>query len=649
MRTLLALLLLSTPAFAAQRELGNLVLDDIDEVPPRIRDRVAQYSAARGALLQDFAPDGTGLLISTRFGETSQIHRVKSALGDRRQLTFFNEPISNAFFDPARPKEGFYFAMDSGGGEFYQYYWYDLASGTPALLTDGKSRHESPSLANKGKRLAFSGNARNGKDLDLYTQQGAEKPKLLKEVQGSWHVVDWSPDDKRLLARQYISITESYLHLIDAETGASEPLNKDLKVAYGDAAFSKDGKSIFYTSDHDSEFLRLVQHDLASGKRTVLTEKIAWDVHGLAVSAKWIAFAVNEGGRSAVYRAPVKTPLAHEKIALPVGVVWGIEFDDQGERLGLTLTSSDSSSDAYVVAMKDKKVERWTESEVGGLDPKRFVVPELVEYKTFDGRMIPAWLYKPKEAKGPAPVVVAIHGGPEAQSKADFNASQQYWVNELGLAVLVPNVRGSAGYGKSYLTLDNAEKREDSVKDIGAALDWIATQPALDPKRVAVYGGSYGGFMVLASLAMFPERIKCGVDIVGISNFVTFLERTEAYRRDLRRVEYGDERDPKMRELLQRISPTTNAKKIKAPLFVVQGKNDPRVPVTEAEQIVATVRGQGKKVWYLLGKDEGHGFQKRVNRDFFMQATALFFEKYLLDVPAKAEAPGAKTGALATP
>jgi dipeptidyl aminopeptidase/acylaminoacyl peptidase len=243
-----------------------------------------------------------------------------------------------------------------------------------------------------------------------------------------------------------------------------------------------------------------------------------------------------------------------------------------------------------------------------------------------------AFYYKPHaaDATHKAPVIVAIHGGPEAQSNVAFNPVIQYWVNELGAAVLVPNVRGSSGFGKKFLTLDNGMKREDSVKDIGQLLLWLEKQPELDAGRVAVYGGSYGGYMVLSSLFHYPGRIKCGVEIVGVSNFVTFLEHTESYRRDQRRAEYGDERDPEMRKFLTAIAPTTHAKEIKQPLLVAQGKNDPRVPISEAEQIVKTVRAGGAPVWYMVAADEGHGFQKKGNRDQFTNAVSLFLEEYLL-------------------
>jgi dipeptidyl aminopeptidase/acylaminoacyl peptidase len=299
--------------------------------------------------------------------------------------------------------------------------------------------------------------------------------------------------------------------------------------------------------------------------------------------------------------------------------------------------SATSPSDAYVIDLAARSLTRWTRSEIGGLDPDRFVSPTLVRYPTFDQvdgapRTIPAFYYRP--ANLPAgrrlPVVINIHGGPEAQSLPTFNPTVQYLVNELGVAVLVPNVRGSSGYGKTWLTLDNAEKREDSVRDIGALLDWIAAQPELDEGRVGVYGGSYGGYMVLATMATYPERIRAGVDIVGISHFGTFLQNTEDYRRDLRRAEYGDERDPAIAALFERISPLNNAHRITAPLFVAQGRNDPRVPWTEAEQIVKAVRGNGQPVWYLLFADEGHGFRKKTNADYFTAATMLFWQAHLL-------------------
>ena len=281
-------------------------------------------------------------------------------------------------------------------------------------------------------------------------------------------------------------------------------------------------------------------------------------------------------------------------------------------------------------ALEYGDLTRWTESEVGGLDTTAFRVPELIRYPTFDmdgaeQREIPAWVYKPA-GKGPHPVVISIHGGPEGQSRPSFSSTYQMWIEKLGVAVIRPN-----GYGKTYVGLDNGFKREDSVKDIGALLDWIETQPDLDKDRVAVFGGSYGGYMVLASAVHYSDRLAAAVDIVGISNFVTFLENTQDYRRDLRRVEYGDERDPAMRAHLEKISPLNNVDQISVPMFIVQGENDPRVPVTEAAQVVEALREQGHTVWYMNALNEGHGYRKRENRDIYQQATVLFLQKHLVD------------------
>jgi dipeptidyl aminopeptidase/acylaminoacyl peptidase len=404
-------------------------------------------------------------------------------------------------------------------------------------------------------------------------------------------------------------------------------------VAFGTAAFLTD-RRVLATCDDESEFLRLVELDVErpGARPEAVVGRTAWDVTDLEVSddgRRW-AYATNEGGTSALYVGKTAALEKVLRVPLPKGVLGGLQFDPSGRRLGLAFNGATAPDDAWSVDVDSRKLTRWTYSEVGGLDASRFVEPELVEFPSFDGRKIPAWVYRPREAKGPVPVIVNIHGGPEGQSQATFSSVAQYWANELGAAVVFPNVRGSSGYGKTYLRLDNAEKREDSVKDVGALLDWVAAQPGLDQGRVAVIGGSYGGYMSLASLVHYSDRLRCGVDVVGISHFVTFLEHTEGYRRDLRRVEYGDERDPAMRALLERISPLTNASRIKRPLFVVQGANDPRVPASEAEQIVRTVREGGGAVWYMLARDEGHGFAKKKNRDAYLSAVSLFFETHLL-------------------
>jgi dipeptidyl aminopeptidase/acylaminoacyl peptidase len=640
MRRLIAITVLihCIAAHAQRREVGSLVLDKVPDPPARIAERAAQYQAARGAGFLDWEPSGNGMLIATRFGDTTQIHQVAAPGGDRRQLTFFKEPVSEAVYSAGgagKKNAGLLLRMDSGGGEFYQYHYFDLTTGRPQLLTDGKSRNEGLMPSHNRARFAFASTLRNGKDFDLYVMNGTDGRgiKRVHQGEGQWNVVDWSPDDTKLLARRYVSINESYLYVVDLVTGDATELNpqKDKKIAYGPAAFARKGGGIYLVSDEDSEFRRIVKLDAASGKKEIVSPKVDWDVDDLELSPDGtLAYTLNEGGTSALFvMAPGGKPV---RIPTEPGVMGRLRFDESGKRLGFSLSSSRSSADAYGLEVKTRKLTRWTQSEVGGINPAVFVAPERIQVESFDKRPISAWYYKPHgaDATHKAPVIITIHGGPEAQASAAFSPVIQYWVLELGAAVIAPNVRGSSGYGKSFLLLDNADKREDSVKDIGALLDWVGERPELDAARVAVQGGSYGGYMVLASMAMFPDRVRCGVEIVGISNFVTFLEHTEGYRRDLRRAEYGDERDPEMRKKLNAISPTTLVAKIKKPLFVAQGKNDPRVPYTEAEQIVKAVRDAGGTAWYLLAKDEGHGFQKKPNRDFYQNASALFFEEYLL-------------------
>ncbi len=622
-------------AVAAPRVEGQLVIDGVPEIPAAVVERTTQYENVRSAGFVGWHPAGAGLYVSTRFGETNQVHHVAAPGADRRQLTFYNEPVGNATIDPAGDGRNLVIARDVGGREAWQFYRLDLASGRSTLLTDGTSRNELGPWANAGGRFAFSSTRRNKKDFDLYVMDPADptSTRLVLEVTGQWNVVDWSADDTRLLVKQFISAAHSRLHVLDLASGTlTEVAPSPTPVSWEQATFAADGRSVLATSDASSDFTELVQVQLADGATTRLTADIPWDVEGLSVSrdGKQLAYITNEGGQSVVWLAPARAPHARKRLALPDGVVGGVAFDPAGKRLAVSLTTPRSPTDVWVVDLARPAVPvRWTTSEVGGLDPASFVAPELVKVPSFDGVAVPAWVYRaPREGK--RPVVIAIHGGPEAQTRNSFTSTYQYWLRELGVSVIAPNVRGSTGYGRKYLQLDDGQKRMDAVKDIGALLDWIRTQPDLDAERVAVYGGSYGGFMVLASLVAYPERLRCGVDSVGISNFVTFLENTEDYRKDLRRVEYGDERDPAMRTFLQDISPLTHVDRIVDPLFVVQGRNDPRVPMSEAEQIVASLRQRQAPVWYLLANDEGHGFRRKGNRDFLTRAVTLFFEEHLL-------------------
>jgi dipeptidyl aminopeptidase/acylaminoacyl peptidase len=406
------------------------------------------------------------------------------------------------------------------------------------------------------------------------------------------------------------------------------------KVAYSDAEFSRDGKGLYVITDAGSEFRRIAYLDLTTKQMRVLSGDRRGDVDDFDLSAdrRKIAFVTNEEGTSKLYLLDLATLQANSVPNIPQAVIGRVKWHRNGRYLGFTLTSAQLPSEAFSVDVQTGRLERWTHSETGGLNTERFVQPELVRWKSFDGKMISGFLYQPaKRFTGKRPVIIDIHGGPEGQFRPWFVGGNNYYLNELGMAILFPNIRGSSGFGKTFLTLDDGFLRAGAYKDIGALLDWLQTRPELDGTRVLVTGVSYGGHMSLAVSYLYSDRISCSVDVVGPSNLVTFLETTADYRRDLRRVEYGDERDPKMRAFLQETAPLNNVDRIRKPLFVIQGKNDPRVPSTEAEQMVAALRKNGTPVWYLMANDEGHGFAKKKNADFQLYATVMFTKECLLN------------------
>ena len=355
-----------------------------------------------------------------------------------------------------------------------------------------------------------------------------------------------------------------------------------------------------------------------------------WDVEEFAQSSDGtlIAYTLNRDGWSQLRVLHVPSGQHKDLKGLPDGVVSGLRFHTPSS-LAFSLSTATSPMDAFTYDLNTNELVRWTRSETGGVPSRLFVPARVIRYKSFDGLEIPAFVYEPR-GEGPFPTLIWVHGGPEGQSRPAFDPIVQYFVGRLGVAVVAPNIRGSEGYGKSYLALDDGAKRFDSIKDIGHLLDWIEEQPQLDAARVGIYGASYGGYVVLASLVEYGRRIRAGCDVVGIANFVTFLENTSNYRRDIRRREYGDEREPEMRKLLETISPFNHAERIESALFVAHGANDPRVPVAEAEAIVERVRASGRPVWYMLARSEGHSFRKRNNRDKFYQSMASFFAEHLL-------------------
>jgi dipeptidyl aminopeptidase/acylaminoacyl peptidase len=618
----------------SHQEHGNLILEGVPPLDTMMAARLARYQQSRQATFLDWQADGS-MLVATRFGEVEQVHRVAAPLGMREQLTFSLEPVSTARA-PRGSGKGFVFLKDQGGDENAGIYYY-ADDGSVRQLTTGNFGHGSPVWAHDGKRVAFYGNERDGVSYDVYVADvsTASAPRLVVGgQQDTWYPLDWSADDRKLLLWKYISIGESYLYIADVATGAVTPVDDSgRKIGIRIARFAPDGRGIYLISDEEGEFAQLRYLDPVTHEARKVSVDVPWDVEAFDVSVdgRYIAYVVNEDGHSRLTVLDTLQKLELTPPGLPDGQLSNLRFDRTGKRLAMSADSAQAPRDVYVYDLGKSALERWTRSEVGPLDVNTLAPAELIRYPTWDRvngkqRMISAYVYRPRAA-GPCPVVIDIHGGPEAQYRPHWDPFIQFLVNELGYAVIAPNVRGSLGYGKTFVKLDDGVLREDAVRDIGSLLFWIGLQPAFDRNRVVVMGGSYGGYMALASLAAYGDRLRGGIDVSGISNFVSFLGSTAPYRRDLRREEYGDERDAKMRVFLNRISPLNNSAQIRRPLLVVQGLNDPRVPAGESQQMVYRIRSKGGEVWYVAAKDEGHGFRRKANQDLYLQTAAMFLSK----------------------
>jgi dipeptidyl aminopeptidase/acylaminoacyl peptidase len=616
----------------------NLVTENIAPIPSELAGQVKKYSEARGASLAEIHPTKNEIIINTRFGSTLQLHLVTQPLGARTQITFFDEPVIGAFYEPLKG-EYLIYSKDVGGNEFGQLFKLDLKTLQSTLLTDGgRSQNDGVTWRKDGTGFYYSSTKRNGGDRDVYYMDpnNPSSNKLVLEVKGGgWEIQDISEDNKQLLLCEYISANESYLWALDTETGKLSEItdrkSKNIFQNYGQYSGTQD--EIWFVTDRDNEFNRLATLNIKTKKIAYHTSKIPWNVEGYSISKdkKTIAFITNEAGINKIYLMNTANKSYEEVKNIPIGLIGWLDFTKDNQSLFFTQSTAQTSSDVYKLDIKSGNIEQWTASELGEMQQSNMSKPKFIEWKSFDNLTISGFYY-PASPKftGKRPVMINIHGGPEGQSQPAFLGANNYFTNEMGVAIIFPNVRGSLGFGKTFLAKDNGFLREDSVKDIGALLDWIALQPDLDKDRIMIMGGSYGGYMTLATAYHYADKLKCSVDIVGISNFNTFLKNTEEYRRDLRRAEYGDERNEKMAAFFDKMAPLNNTDKIKKPMFIVQGKNDPRVPVTEAIQMRDKLKAQGNTVWYLEAKDEGHGFKKKANIDYQRLAVIRFMQEYLL-------------------
>jgi dipeptidyl aminopeptidase/acylaminoacyl peptidase len=654
MRRLLLCFLLLIPLHGAGNDFqprsandGQLIMHGVPEIPADLVARIRQYQNVRSATFLDWALDGDGLYISTQFGDVRQVHRVREAGGSRQQLTWFPEPVGQVL--RRKGSHELAITMDQGGGERDQIFLFDPRDASTRNLSDGQSRNRLMRWSHDGRRLAFQSTRRNGRSNDLWimdTDRPDSAELLLEAPPGSWYgPADFSDDGRLLLVQQFHGVHDSRIHILDLQTRALKRVAGDPENPSANRAvtFDRRGMGFYFITNARGHAAELAWKSLEPDTLAQsLTSRIPWDVSDFALShdGKRGAFVTNEDGSSRLYLLDTRK-LGFSKVGkIPMGLIGNLEFSPDDRRLAITLSTPQTPSDVYVLQLGRRpesagELTRWTFSEVGGLDTANFTEPELVHYPTFDmhgdkQRMVPGFIYRP-QGRGPHPVVIYVHGGPEAQYRPGFSGRAQMWVAELGAAVIAPNIRGSTGYDLEYLALDNGYLRQDAIRDIGALLDWIALQPDLDAERVAIYGSSYGGYVVLASAVQYSDRLRAGVDVVGFSNFVSFLENTEDYRRAFRRYEYGDERDPEMRAYLERISPLNNVESIDIPLLVVQGLNDPRVPASESEQIVRALRDRGQPVWYIEALNEGHGYERRENRRVYEQATMLFLRQHLLN------------------
>lgn len=541
--------LAAAPATDAVPPPAALTLDRVPLVPAALRAATQPYLEYRTAAVVDWNPATRGLVVATRFGNSTQLHEVARPMSDRRQISFDDEPVTTGSFGH-RPGAPLVVSKDVGGGEFYQLY--TLAAGRLTLLTDGKSRNEGAMWDREGQRLAYTSTRRNGTDSDIYLidPRDPKSDRMLAQMTGNgWRVSTFAPGGGRALVEHYRSVEQSELFELDTATGNMRQLTPvGPKVSYSGASFGPDG-TIYFTSDEGSDFARLGRLG-REGRFTPLNPETGADIEEFAVAddGRFIAYVVNDGGFGRLRLLDPRTGRVRDA-KLPAGVVSAVTIAPWGQ-IAFTFASATSPGDAFVLDPATMAVTPWTASETGGLDPARNRAPEVVMVKSFDGLPVAGLLYRPDPAKFPGklPLLVNIHGGPEGPSRPGFLGRANYLVNDLGIALFLPNVRGSTGHGKRFVGLDNGPfKREDSVKDIGAFIDALAADPRLDATRFAEAGGSYGGYMCYASAIRYAGRFRAAQCTVAISNFVTFLENTQSYRRDLRLVEYGDERDPVQR------------------------------------------------------------------------------------------------------
>jgi dipeptidyl aminopeptidase/acylaminoacyl peptidase len=616
-----------------------------DEPLPQLSDaqtdRLMPYLEMRSGRTYGWWPGGEGIMIGTRFGSSNQMHLLRAAMGVRRQMSFGPEPVLQAFPNHGGETPSVILQRDVGGNENFQLYALSTLDLSERLLSEGgATRNDNPVFSRDGQRVAYSRTDASGMyelRIARLDQPGPGTPIKIagKTARASVYTpLDFSPDGKFLLLVEYRSILQSTLYELDIQRGALRRLGKASDSASTQARYTKDGKQIYVLSDQGLQTQRiwLVDRKLNTFRQLLAPQSGDVEMFALSANENYLAISVNNelGSELRVFDL-LSAAKEVSSVDLKPGVISDLHFHPSKTVLALTFSGARFPADTFTLDFPSKQLVRWTEHELAGIKEQDLVLPKRLQLIGGTGEKaynLQTWSYAPS-TPGKKAVVIILHGGPEGQARPGFDPWIQYLVRELDVAVLTPNVRGSTGYGRDYTALDNGMLRADATIDVGSLLEWLKTMPNFDAERVVVMGGSYGGYLTLASLVAFSDKLKGGISTVGISDFTTFLKNTANYRRDLRRAEYGDERDPKMRAYFDTISPLKNAQRITAPLLLIQGANDPRVPLSESQQIQAAVRSNGKPAPMLVAGDEGHGFKKRGNVDRMRSAMAAFLIQHL--------------------
>jgi dipeptidyl aminopeptidase/acylaminoacyl peptidase len=647
MRMLLrsAFVVLAASALAAQAGTvpvpRSVTAEGVPPIPDRIAQRLGPYSEFTRASLLSWHPSRPQLLVSAPAGPVTQVHIVEKPGAAPRPVTRLAPGVSGPAWSV---NDALIYRHDPTAKETHQLWRLDPGAADAVLLTDGTSRNGIPVVAPRSGRLAFDSNRRNGKDRDIYVldPKDPSSARVLAEVSGSWEAKAWSPDERSLLLLEMLPGNDTALWMLDVESGNRTLLSPPGSWTWSDPQFGPDGRTVYAVSDLRAEVPRVWR--LQRGDWSALTGP-AEPVEAIALSpdGKTLAVSVDRHAASRIELLDTATLKPRVTPGLPAGQLAppgsprglrALQWSPDGTEVAFTFGSVRTMADVFSINVQSGRVTRWTESTVGGVDPATLPEPEIVRWKSFDGRMISGVLYRPPARfTGPRPVMINIHGGPnDVRERPRFQGRSAYFLNELGITIIYPNVRGSYGFGRAFEKLDDGVNREDAVRDIGALLDWIASHASLDSKRVMVTGASYGGYMAYAAALHYPGRIRCAFAAAAISDFVSYLEGTEPGRQDDRRGEYGDERDPAVRAVLSKISPVAQAATLKVPLMIAHGRQDARVPVTQAETMARAAAANGVPLWLVLYENEGHeNFPRaRDHGNFNFYTWILFVEQFLL-------------------